>query len=88
MADLSNPIINGPYDPPTRHFEVGPAGPTGTVIERRRPSESFIPIAPSRKQGSGQQVEIDFDITGERRERNQLINELRKEVARWRDHDY
>ena len=52
MADLSNPIINGPYDPPSRYFEIGPQGPTGDVQEGRRPSESFIPIA-STKKGAG-----------------------------------
>jgi type III restriction enzyme len=40
MSDLSNPILNGPYDSPARHFEIGPHGPTGTVIEGRRPSAS------------------------------------------------
>ena len=29
---------------------------------------------------------IDFDVTGERRERNELINEIRRDVAKWR-HD-
>jgi hypothetical protein len=24
-ADLSNPIINSPYDPPEAYFEIGPA---------------------------------------------------------------
>jgi type III restriction enzyme len=31
---------------------------------------------------------LDFDHTGERRERNSLINELRREVDRWRQHGY
>ncbi|MFC7659573.1 DEAD/DEAH box helicase family protein [Pseudonocardia benzenivorans] len=30
------------------------------------------------------QGEIDFDLTGERRERNSLINDIRRDVARWR----
>ncbi|MGH3191869.1 MAG: hypothetical protein ACRDOL_32425, partial [Streptosporangiaceae bacterium] len=38
-ADLSNPIINSPYDPPESHFEIGPAGPTGVLLAGRRPSE-------------------------------------------------
>ena len=88
MADLSNPILNGPYDPPTRHFEVGPAGPTGAIVGHRRPSESFIPIAATRKKPGGQQEEIDFDLTGERRERNRLINRLREDVAKWRGFDF
>ena len=49
MVDLSNPIINSPYDPPEAHFEIGLTGPTGRLIAGRRPSESYIPIPVSRK---------------------------------------
>jgi type III restriction enzyme len=55
------------------------------IREGRRPSESFIPIAITKKGRSGaDQLEIDFDATGERRERNSLINDLRRDVAKWR----
>lgn len=43
-TQLDDPILNSPYDPPERHFEVGPNGPTGNVRTGRRPSESHIPI--------------------------------------------
>jgi len=49
---LSNPVLNGPYDEPNRHFELGPNGPTGEIIEKRRPSEFFIPV-PKQKRGRG-----------------------------------
>jgi type III restriction enzyme len=90
VADLGNPILNGPYDPPASYFEIGPNGPTGEVLEGRRPSESFIPIPAVRKGGTagGVQEALDFDVTRERRERNQLINDLRREVERWRLRDY
>ncbi len=81
-ADLSNPIINSPYDPPESHFEVGPAGPTGVLLAGRRPSESYIPVPVSRKGQPG--LVLDFDVTGERREQNSLINDVRREVERWR----
>jgi type III restriction enzyme len=48
-SPLSNPVLNGPYDEPTRHFELGPNGPTGVIIEKRRPSEFFIPVPKPRK---------------------------------------
>ena len=48
-ADLSNPIINSPYDPPEAHFEIGPNGPTGQLLPGRRPSESYIPVPVSKK---------------------------------------
>ena len=28
---LANPVINRPYDAPTRHFVMGPNGPTGEI---------------------------------------------------------
>jgi type III restriction enzyme len=84
-ADLGNPIINSPYDPPEAHFEIGPNGPTGRLLPGRRPSESYIPIPVSRKgRRGGEQGVLDFDITGERREQNSLINDIRREVERWR----
>jgi type III restriction enzyme len=82
--DLSNPIINSPYDPPEAHFEIGPAGPTGNLLPGRRPSESFIPVPVSKKGSRVVQETLDFDITGERREQNTLINDIRREVERWR----
>ena len=83
---LDNPVINGPFDPPARHFQIGPQGPTGTVLDGRRPSESWIPIPAARKGRTkgAEQVSLDFDVTGERREPNTLINDIRREVERWR----
>ncbi|MGI8700135.1 MAG: hypothetical protein ACR2JU_02840 [Nocardioidaceae bacterium] len=78
-ASIDNPILNSPYQQPDQHFEIGPYGPTGEVRKGRRPSESFVPIAVSRKgRQAGQQIEIDFDLTGERRERNTLTSTTRR----------
>jgi len=90
---IANPILNRPYDAPSRWFEIGPKGPTGVIREGRRPSESLVPIAPTRKgtktEAGAFQPTLDVDtITAERRERNQLINDLRREVDRWRHYDY
>jgi type III restriction enzyme len=88
---IANPILNGPFDEPTTHFKIGSHGPTGELIPGRRPSESFIPIAQSRKARKArgpEQEALDFDLTGERIERNTLINDLRREVQRWRRRDY
>ncbi len=82
--DISNPILNSPYDPPEAYFELGPNGPTGVVQAGRRPSESFIPVPPSRKGAKDQQQVLDLDATGERREQNSLINDIRREVELWR----
>lgn len=90
---IDEPILNNPYDPPSRHYVLGANGPTGEIKAGRRSSESFVPIAASRKGkldapvGMGQEL-FDFDTTHERRERNVLVNELRIEVARWRQFNY
>jgi type III restriction enzyme len=91
-ADLSNPILNSPYAPPERYFVIGPQGPTGETKEGRRPSESFIPIPVTRK-GKGKagepvQEAFDMDVTGERRELNSLINDIRYRVELWRGRRY
>src|SRR6516225_737270 len=81
---IENPILNSPYVQPDRYYEIGPKGPTGEIRLGRRPSESFIPIAISKKGKDGSQAEFDFDATGERRQGNTLINDLRRDVERWR----
>jgi len=90
---LANPILNSPYDPPGRHFVLGPHGPTGEIRVGRRPSESFIPIPVGRRQKdqtpeATEQEALDFDVTGERREANSLINDLRARVDLWRARGY
>jgi type III restriction enzyme len=89
---IVSPILNGPYDPPSMHYVMGVHGRTDEVKHGRRPSESFIPIAHARKGKVGTdgtvQGPLDFDLTGERRERNEFVNDLRKEVERWRSRDY
>jgi|APMI01.1.fsa_nt_gi type III restriction enzyme len=93
---LANPILNSPYDPPQRYFEIAAKGPTGEILEGRRPSESYIPVPLPRKgtrAGKGksaqpEQVSFDFDGTRERRERNGLINGLRRDVDLWRARSY
>ncbi|MBO0842768.1 MAG: DEAD/DEAH box helicase family protein, partial [Nocardioides sp.] len=90
VASLSNPVLNGPYDIPAKHFEIGLTGPTGRVLDGRRPSESFIPVAPTRKgkRGKDHSVQEALQLTHEQVERNDMINDLRREVAIWRNRAY
>ncbi|MDN5763333.1 MAG: DEAD/DEAH box helicase family protein [Microlunatus sp.] len=93
---LDDPVLNGPYDPPTRHFQIGPAGPTGVVNDGRRPSESFIPVATVRKgrgkktttEASDDPEQLSLLLTHEQVQRNTLINGLRRDVEIWRASDY
>lgn len=95
--EISSPILNDPYEAPTRFHELGPQGPTGQVVDGRRPSESFVPIAKAKKGATpaaamsvpgAEQQALDLDITRERREANDLINALRREVGLWRQRGY
>jgi type III restriction enzyme len=83
---IDNPILNSPYEPPSRHYVIGPNGPTGEIQDGRRPSESFIPIAIAKKgkrTDQGEQEALDL-YTGDRRTRNDLINSIRRDIEKWR----
>lgn len=90
-ASLSNPVLNSAYDEPTRHFEMGDHGPTGSIVESRRPSEFFIPI-PKPKKGRGRNAPaptLDFgSLTDERVEKNDKIDQLRDALRDWRRQNY
>jgi len=93
MNSLSNPILNSPYEAPERYFALGPNGPTGEILPGRRPSESFIPMPPSKKKArtgeSLQEESLDlFDVTCDRREQNSLVNDMRRRVELWRGRGY
>ncbi|WP_214110115.1 DEAD/DEAH box helicase family protein [Acrocarpospora catenulata] len=87
MSDviLDDPILNSPYDEPTRHFRFGKDGITNEIIERRRPSSYFMPVPRSRK--NGQQMEIP-ELSADRIEPNTQVNEIRTRVEVWRRRGY
>src|SRR5438270_2603818 len=81
---IDNPILNSPYDEPTRHFRFDDDGITDEVVEGRRRSQYFMPI-PASKKRAGAQAELVFEEwTQDRVEENKFINEVRERVARWR----
>jgi len=87
---LANPVLNSAYEEPTRHFEMGPQGPTGVIAESRRPSEFFVPI-PKPKKGRGKQAQLAFDfdaLSEERVEKNDKIDQLRDALRDWRRQNY
>ena len=66
-ADLSNPILNSPYDPPERiSSSVCTVRPERSSTDGGRASRSSQ--SPSQEGAQGQQEAFDFDSTGERRE--------------------
>jgi type III restriction enzyme len=48
---IENPIITSPFDEPTRHFRFADEDITDEVVERRRASSYFAPIARPKKKG-------------------------------------
>jgi type III restriction enzyme len=86
QGTIENPVINSPYVEPERHFVTKDGQPTGEVEDRRRSSEFFVPVARPRK-ASGNQLAIDYGgLT--RQQPNEIVNEIRQSVARWRAQDY
>ena len=94
MSDLffEKPILNSPYEIPTRHWELDPSGqPTQQIAETRRRAEFITPIPKPRKQkGGSKQDSLVFDeglglSTQEQRyDHTAIINAVREEVNKWR----
>ncbi len=58
---ITNPVINGPYDEPPRHFRFDDDGITDQVLAGRRRSEYFVPVPQSKKRGA--QLQFDNEWT-------------------------
>ena len=89
---FEQPILNSPYDYPSRHWELDENGqPTQRINEERRRAEFITPIPkPRRKKDSKQQTRIAFDegkgLSDEKQQYDptSVINELRKYIDEWR----
>ncbi|MGH9432097.1 MAG: BPTD_3080 family restriction endonuclease [Terriglobia bacterium] len=79
---IENPVINSPFEEPKRHFKFTDEGITNEIIEPRRTSSYFIPIAKPKKRGK--QLLLDTEWTQDRIEENRFINEVRRRVETWR----
>jgi type III restriction enzyme len=84
---IENPIINSPFDEPTHHFRFTDEGITDEIVEGRRTSASFVPIAKPKKKGT-KQLLFDTEWTQDRLEENRLVNDIRRRVALWRQGGY
>lgn len=89
---FEHPILNSPYEIPTRHWELDDQGqPTQKTIEERRRASFITPIPkPKKRKGSGEQRQIVFDegeglSTQEQAyDPTPIINDLRHQVDQWR----
>jgi len=91
-AFFRDPILNSPYEYPSRHWELDEDGqPTQRIVERRRRAELFAPFPKPRKhkKKSEEQEELVFDegkglSTKDQRYELTIINEVRQHVDTWR----
>jgi len=83
---IENPILNSPYEEPELHFKFTEEGITNDIVEHRRISSYFIPIAKPKKKGK--QLSLDTEWTEDRIEENKFINQIRDRVSLWRKKDY
>ncbi len=84
---IENPVINSPFDEPSRHFRFNDDGITDEIVEGRRVSSYFIPIAQPKKKGA-KQLSFDTEWTQDRIEENKLVNDIRRRIALWRQGGY
>ncbi len=89
---FSKPILNSPYEYPSRHWELDESGqPTQQIIESRRPAEFITPIPkPKKRKSLEKQASIVFDegkglSTQEQQyDITAIINGVRNQVDAWR----
>ncbi len=79
---IENPILNSPFHEPRRHFRFDDEGITNEIVEGRRSSTYFVPIAKSKKQGG--QKSFDTEWTNDRIKPNEDVDRLRHRVGQWR----
>src|SRR3990172_8057819 len=88
----NQPILNSPYEYPTRHWELAPDGqPTQESIETRRRAEFITPIPkPRKRKGEAAQQQMVFDegkglsTQKQQYDPTSIINQLRSHVDKWR----
>ncbi len=94
MSDrfFEQPILNSPYEYPSRHWELDEHGqPTQNIIESRRRADFITPIPRPKKQKGGTQQTLTFDeglgLSTEEQayDPTSHVNSLRKHVDEWRE---
>jgi type III restriction enzyme len=88
---FGNPILNSPYAPPDRHWELENGQPTNAILPLRRRSDLITPVPKPKKQKktSGQKsmaFGLADDLSSSDQEYNPtpVINEIRGYVENWR----
>jgi type III restriction enzyme len=90
---FERPILNSPYEYPSRHWELDEEGqPTQKIIEKRRPAEFITPIPkPRKRKATAIQKELIYDegkgLSSDKQQYDptSIINQVRQEVSNWRN---
>ena len=91
---FEQPVLNSPYECPSRHWELDETGqPTQKIIGSRRQAEFITPIPkPKKRKGSSEeQAALVFDegkgLSTEQQqyEHTAIINGVRRQVDEWRN---
>ena len=90
---FEQPILNSPYEPPARYWELDAQGqPTQRIIETRRRVDFITPIPKPRKRRvpkSQQQLVFDegkgLSTQEQQYEVTEMVNEIRRHVDQWRN---
>ena len=89
---FTRPILNSPYEIPTRHWELDEVTkqPTRRIVERRRKADFYTPIPNPRKQRYDPRQKNIFDgadeISTDEKEYGvtAIIDQIREHVGAWR----
>ena len=88
---FEKPILNSPYDYPSRHWELDDTGqPTQRIDESRRRAEFITPIPKAKRQKTApKQDSLLFDdglsTQAQQYAHTAIINGVRQEVDKWRN---
>ena len=85
---VENPILNSSFEETQRHWRFTDEGISNEIVEARRISSCFVPIAKPKKRGKDRQLVFDTEWTQDRIEENKFINQVRARVTLWREGGY
>ena len=81
---IENPILNSPFEEPTRHYRFDADDQITNIIDPgRRSSSYYMPIANPKKKS--RQLTLDSLLTQEQRAESDHVNRIRASVKKWRD---
>ncbi len=86
QVTIENPILNSPFEEPSRYFRFDDEGITNEIVAGRRRSEFFVPVPLPRKRAG--QLALQGEWTADRLEPNPTVNQVRERVATWRRGGY